>query len=137
MLDFFSRINNIDGIAKKYFSSSEYSHFKASLPSEQRNVFFSLWTLKESYLKATGKGLREPLDSFTFDLDSLEISFFNRDVIRNRHCWNFALFRPSDFHLCALCVAHPNSSPKKIKYQQVRWLDLDTQYSTIYTAKSD
>ena len=136
-LEWPSRFSNIESIAKKYFSSSEYNDLKARPPIEQRKVFFSLWSLKESYLKAIGKGLREPLDSFTFDLDSLKISFLNKEVTRNRYCWNFALFRPSDVHLCALCVAHPDSSPQNIKHQQVHWLDLDTLYSTSYTTISD
>ena len=132
-----SRFNNINKIAKKYFSSSEYDYFKNSSPTEQHKVFFSLWTLKESYLKAIGKGLREPLDSFSFDLDLLKISFLNSNVISNKRCWNFALFKPSVFHLCALCVAHPKSSPQNIKHQHVHWQGLDTQNTTSYTTKTE
>lgn len=32
---------------------------------EKAHIFFTLWTLKESYLKAIGKGLAKSLSSFT------------------------------------------------------------------------
>lgn len=135
-LEWPTRFKNINSIAKRYFSNSEYNYLKASPLSEQREVFFTLWTLKESYLKAIGKGLRQPLDSFTFDLDTFNISFVDKDVSPKKQFWNFALFRPSDVYICALCVAHPNNSPQNIEYQQVHWLDLDTRFSTSYTSKN-
>lgn len=122
-----SRSNMIDTIAKRNFSNSELSYFKNSPPTEQRMVFFSFWTLKESYIKAIGKGLHEQLDSFAFDLDTLEISFLRKNDIRNKNCWSFNLFTPSQEHLCALCVAHPNSAPKGINYRHIFWHDLFTQ----------
>ena len=134
-LEWPSRPNIINEIAKKKFSNEEYNYFKASPPTEQRKVFFSLWTLKESYLKATGKGLSIPLDTFAFNLDSLKISFSKECLLHNSSSWNFALFMPSDDHLCALCVAHPNSSPQEIKHQKVHWLDLDMKYDTSFTTK--
>ena len=38
---------------------------------EQRDRFFDLWALKESYIKATGKGLATSLRSFSFDFSNL------------------------------------------------------------------
>ncbi|QQE72795.1 4'-phosphopantetheinyl transferase superfamily protein [Brevibacillus composti] len=52
------------GIAKRFFSPIEYEDF-ARQPVENRCAYFyDLWTLKEAYLKAVGKGLSIPLDSF-------------------------------------------------------------------------
>jgi len=53
-------------IADRYFSPQEYKTL-IQLPSTERNDrFFDLWTLKESYIKACGKGLSIPLDEFSF-----------------------------------------------------------------------
>jgi 4'-phosphopantetheinyl transferase len=129
-LEWPSRNNCMNKIAKKKFTESEFNYLKAKPPTEQRKVFSSLWTLKESYLKAVGKGLLIPLNSFSFDLNTLEISFLDNKRFHNSGCWKFALLKPSDDHLCALCVAHPKNSPQKIKHQQVHWQDFDKQISS-------
>jgi len=118
-----ARANMIETIAEKKFSNPEFSYFKASPLAEQRRVFFSFWTLKEAYIKAIGKGLSEPLDSFAFDLDTLEIAFLRNNG--NSDCWGFDLFTPSDDHLCALCVASPADAPQNIKRRHLGWDDLD------------
>ena len=36
------------------------------MEEEKKNVFLDFWTLKESYIKAKGRGLSIPLDKFSF-----------------------------------------------------------------------
>ncbi len=48
-------------IASRYFCTVESEYLRAAEESE----FFRLWTVKESYIKMTGEGLRLPLDSFS------------------------------------------------------------------------
>jgi len=52
-------------IAQRYFSEKEYSYFLAKKDSDKLNYFYDLWTLKESFIKAVGKGLSIPLNSFS------------------------------------------------------------------------
>lgn len=55
-------------LAKRFFCPYEYSYI-ASLESEEQNqAFCRIWTLKESFLKITGMGIRLPLNSFEFDI---------------------------------------------------------------------
>lgn len=49
-------------VAQHYFSPGE-SEYINSEPDKDR-AFFTIWTLKESYMKMTGQGLRLALDSF-------------------------------------------------------------------------
>jgi 4'-phosphopantetheinyl transferase len=52
-------------IAKRFFSPEEYGNLMNKDENERIGYFFELWTLKESYLKALGKGLTLALNSFT------------------------------------------------------------------------
>ncbi len=51
-------------VARRFFTSEEYESVKAAPPEEQSSLFFRYWTLKESFMKATGLGLNLPLGSF-------------------------------------------------------------------------
>lgn len=60
------RIRKIElAVAKRFFASREYENLQEQPSVEaQMNLFFRLWTLKESYLKATGYGLAYPMHDF-------------------------------------------------------------------------
>ncbi|MEZ9599441.1 4'-phosphopantetheinyl transferase superfamily protein [Vibrio sp. 10N.286.46.A8] len=62
---------NIDSIMKHYFSDTELTDLLELSKEEQRERFFDLWALKESYIKATGKGLATSLRSFSFEFSNL------------------------------------------------------------------
>ena len=52
-------------IAKRFFCPAEYERIAAQETEEaRRETFYRFWTLKESFLKATGLGLRLPLHQF-------------------------------------------------------------------------
>lgn len=55
-----SRQVNFDGLAKRYFHADEYRLWQ----NQQRDVawWFRFWTIKESVLKASGLGIRLPLN---------------------------------------------------------------------------
>jgi len=52
-------------IAHSHFSPAEAAALDAQPAAEKQGYFFSLWVLKESFLKATGEGLHRELSSFT------------------------------------------------------------------------
>ncbi len=49
-------------IAEHYFNGTECEYIKSA--EDKDRAFFMLWTLKESYMKMTGKGMSLSLDSF-------------------------------------------------------------------------
>lgn len=97
-------------IAEHFFSEQECRDLFALKASEQRDYFFDLWTLKESYIKAVGSGLSLPLDSFTIRRDHRTRSF----ALDVAHCTNV------DFHPC-----------------HFRQYPLDPDYKLSVCAKSD
>ena len=53
-------------LAKRFFSAAEYDMLLAQETEEEKQeLFYRLWTLKESFIKAVGKGLYLPLASFS------------------------------------------------------------------------
>lgn len=67
-------------LATRFFTAEE-SAWLFSLPQEQqRQGFYDLWTIKESYMKYTGKGFRLPMNAFTVKIsgyypDEMKIMF--------------------------------------------------------------
>ena len=61
-------------IAERFFSSDEYISFINQPEELQQKYFFMLWTLKESYIKAEGKGLSIPLNSFSIKIADHKIN---------------------------------------------------------------
>ncbi len=55
-------------IANRFFSYEENQYLKTLQPMAFDEGFIRLWTLKESYIKAVGKGLSIPLDSFSKEI---------------------------------------------------------------------
>lgn len=52
-------------IAERFFSTSEINDLMACDEETRMQYFITLWTIKESYLKAIGRGLTQHLNSFT------------------------------------------------------------------------
>ena len=88
------------------FASSEVTALHALPASQQRARFFEYWTLKESYIKARGKGLSLPLDAFSFRLDPPRIAFDAR-IADDAASWQFGQYRPTPRHLIATAVRGP------------------------------
>jgi len=93
-------------IADRYFAPAEVRELHESPAARQRERFFEYWTLKESYIKARGLGLRIPLRHFAFRLDDGETIGITFDPEIEDACgdWQFQLFRPTSTHVMAVGV---------------------------------
>ncbi|MBL6933629.1 MAG: 4'-phosphopantetheinyl transferase superfamily protein [Rhodospirillales bacterium] len=116
------RPGRLADIAERKFSRPEIIFFASASEAERQKVFFSFWTLKESYIKAIGKGLVEPLDGFAFSLDPLGITFLRENG--DADCWSFDLFKASADHLCAISLARPTCAPVEIIRRSLNWKDM-------------
>ncbi|WP_258406407.1 4'-phosphopantetheinyl transferase family protein [Shewanella halotolerans] len=78
---------NIHAILNHYFTRQEREALLALPSARQRERFFDLWALKESYIKAKGLGLALSLKSFYFELSGTEcqaLSFKGLDARQAR-----------------------------------------------------
>ena len=55
-------------LAKRFFCAEETEDLMSLDPKDQSKAFYSCWTRKEAYLKATGDGLQARLDHFRVSL---------------------------------------------------------------------
>ena len=61
------KIKKVKGkIAEHFFTKNEAAYLQALGEEERQNEFFRIWTLKESYLKMTGEGMKLALNQFEF-----------------------------------------------------------------------
>jgi len=82
-------------LAEKYFSPLERRELNALPEAERKERFFSLWTLKEAYIKACGKGLSIPLDVFSFSISGQRLSIdFTDNYQDDPKSWSFWQFLP-------------------------------------------
>lgn len=58
---------NFEGLARRFFAPEEAAVIEAADEGQRAALFYRIWTLKEAYVKAIGKGLAHPLDAFWFD----------------------------------------------------------------------
>ncbi|KNY28542.1 4'-phosphopantetheinyl transferase family protein [Pseudobacteroides cellulosolvens] len=101
-------IRQIDmGIAKRFFSKDEFAFINSKEICERVDYFFQFWTLKESYIKACGKGLSIPLDSFSIRMDEGGISVLD---INDNTEWFFKQYGIGAGYKMAVCSRHDKFS---------------------------
>ena len=95
-------------IADRFFSPDE-KMFLDSITDENEkiDVFFRLWTLKESYIKMLGTGLKMPLKSFS-------VSFFDDVPVfaEKKNKYRFKEYSTSDNYKYAVCTESSSIADK-------------------------
>ena len=96
-----------DGVAERFFSERENADLRQCATAALRaRRFIELWTLKEAYVKAIGKGLSHSLNSIVFDPSDRESIRFLPPSDVEENSWRFALCAPTDAHCLAVAVRH-------------------------------
>jgi len=98
--------NNIDEFAKFALSSSEYEQLQLLHPDHRKRRFLDFWTLKESYIKACGRGLDIPLKDFNIELqidNFINISFSDK-IIDDANDWLLWLLDISEQYIAAVSL---------------------------------
>ncbi len=94
-------------IANRFFSIREREELRALPPAARVEGFFNAWTRKESYVKAHGKGLQIPLDSFDVTLTPNEPVIL-RSIDSDR--WRIHSFTPAEDFAAAVTIAAGDTS---------------------------
>lgn len=62
-------------VAERWFAPAERAWLFALPEAERALGFFRLWTMKEAFIKATGKGIGQGLQTFEIGFDPLRVTF--------------------------------------------------------------
>ena len=116
-------------IADRFFSKQESEYLGQTREKEKKKVFFDFWTLKESYIKAKGKGLSIPLDEFSFkisqDCTSIGFDDNNYDDSDNFVFFRFPLLKSFK---AAITIQAPKTKEFKVNiYQCVPFKEIKRQ----------
>lgn len=95
-------------LAERYFARPEVDFVMGQSSEEDRRLaFLKLWTLKESFVKAVGKGLAIPLADFAFeaiDSPAPQIRML-REGLGDGRDWRFACLSPAEGYVAAVAVS--------------------------------
>lgn len=105
---------DIERVAERFFAPAEIAQLAARDDIEARTrLFFELWTLKESWIKALGTGLSQPLDHIAFtrgETDGIAVAF----PAPAGGPWWFALFAPEPRFRLAVSAAGGAVPPRLV-----------------------
>lgn len=96
-------------IAERFFSEDEYLSLINQPKELQTRYFYMIWTLKESYIKAEGKGLNIPLDSFEIKPENLKLNTILKEYKEKEMEYHFHQFFLSDDTIYAICTQNNDS----------------------------
>lgn len=104
------KIKDLDiKIADRFFSEEEIEDLYKKEECERLDYFFDLWTLKESYIKADGRGLNISLNSFLFKIKNDKIIFNTQNKLKNCFFKRYKIDKNYKLSVCSLTPNFPNS----------------------------
>ena len=115
----FLKKRNFFDIAKEYFSFNEYKLLKSS--SKLEIDFYTLWTLKEAYIKTFGKKIFDIKDSIEINLE--ERAIYNADDLF------FATFSIDNCYIISVCCNIENAEDYKDIIIKINGFNLDLIFS--------
>lgn len=65
-----------ESVMKKVCTDCERKYLEQFSEERKKNEFYRLWTMKESYVKMTGEGIRFPLRQIGFDLEKKDVPVY-------------------------------------------------------------
>ena len=111
-----SRKTSHQELARRFFALAEYEYLRTLPPNLQREAFFRIWTLKEAYIKADGRGLSIPLDSFHFRFSAgtpAEVTL-ESTAESDPSAWCFFEFQPGPDHRISIAVKNPEKGALQV-----------------------
>lgn len=104
-------------VAERFFDPMEVGALRDLAPQAQATRFLEYWTLKESYIKAVGRGFSLPIRQVAFSLEtngSIAVSFAP-DLRDDPQRWIFRLLQPTPRHQLALALERTSDGDAAVR----------------------
>jgi 4'-phosphopantetheinyl transferase len=82
-IEYWRKTSDEAALVRRYFSPHEIAVYEATAPEARMQAFFNCWTRKEAYVKAVGRGLGLPLDSFDVSLDRNDARLLRASAVQD------------------------------------------------------
>jgi 4'-phosphopantetheinyl transferase len=108
-------------LVTRFFSAREQRIFQALPETQKQEAFFNCWTRKEAFLKATGKGLTRPLDTFDVSLapgKAARLLSLDGEPPKTE-LWSLKTFIPAAGSVATLAVEGSAWRPVFLEYQPI------------------
>jgi len=100
-LEHIRELPDLDELIQKNFTPKETAYIEKK-PEHKLKRFFQFWTFKESYLKATGEGMRLPPDNIEFSLEDGQVKLQSLRGMHEAEDWLFKDYSPHSEHIGTL-----------------------------------
>lgn len=117
------------GIAKRFFSHDEYEYIMNRAEEDRLEAFYDLWTLKESYIKAIGKGLYKSLDEFTINISNRHIYLNDQNTDES---FSFKQYSIDKHYKLSLCVSGEIQKDKCYIYSLYEFVNLIEEERSLF-----
>jgi 4'-phosphopantetheinyl transferase len=92
-------------VIERFFSRREQLHIAHKPDAGRLLTFYQIWTLKESYSKAIGRGLARSMDSYSLILAGDKVLLHDDADYAAAQKWQLRLYDDLDGYMLALCYA--------------------------------
>jgi 4'-phosphopantetheinyl transferase len=106
---------DLDEMIETNFTSNEIRFINAR-PEERLQRFFRFWTVKESYLKAIGEGMRLEPKNIEFSIDNEYIRLLSVKGVFEQEDWNFKEFTISTDYVGTITYGKENIRIKQMMF---------------------
>lgn len=104
------KIHDVDlNLSARFFSEEEHAYLISLDDTKRRETFFDFWTLKESYIKADGRGLSIPLNSFSFKIEDDCILFTTTNELKDCYFKKYDIDKAYKMSVCSLNSDFPKN----------------------------
>lgn len=114
--EFVSPVVDVEGIVRRFFAPSEKEEILQLPLEDRRAAFFACWSRKEAFVKAIGKGLHVPLDSFRVNVRPDEPPRLVSLDWHESSAWRFADIVEPAFAV-TLAIDHPAPQVRCFEFQ--------------------